>query len=167
VKRLLIALALGLTACNRSLPLPPPQVSIDPALQKYVDAFVADGATAGRNLDITNLIVRFSPPLGSSSLGETVGECKTQYYEGNIYGTPTILIDQDFFNATDEWSRHTLLYHELGHCVLFRVHRFDWISLYGPDLYQHSIASSIMYPYVIASADAQMFANYYVSEMFQ
>jgi hypothetical protein len=161
------SLACLLLGCNRGLPLPAPQVSIDPVLQPYVNDFVADAASVGRTIDINNLIVQFAPDLGNSSLGETVGECKIQYYNGNVYGTPTILIDRPFFEGTDAWSRHTVMYHEMGHCVLFRVHRLDWISLYGPDLFQHSIASSIMYPYVVASADAQMFSNYYVSEMFQ
>lgn len=162
-----ISLACLLLGCNKELPLPSPQVSIDPMLQPYVNRFVADAASVGRTIDITNLIVQFAPDLGSDSLGETVGDCMVQYYEGNVYGTPTILIDRPFFEGTDEWSRHTVMYHEMGHCVLFRVHRFDWLSIYGPDLVEHSIAASIMWPYVIASADAQMFENYYISEMFQ
>jgi hypothetical protein len=158
---------LGLTACAPYLPNVPPVVSVDPALQPYVTQFVTDAASVGRTIQITNLIVAFAPDLANNPLGETIGECKVEYYEGNVYGNPTILIAQPFFEQADEWQRHTLVSHEMGHCVLFRGHRFDWISLYGPDLVEHSIAASIMYPYILASADAQMFWNYYVSEMFQ
>jgi hypothetical protein len=159
--------ALLLTACYRPLPSLPPQVSIDPAFQQYVDSFVADSATVLKPVTINNLIIQFQPALDPNPLGETIGECKIEYYNGAVYGTPLIQIDQPFWLQADEWQRHTLVYHEMGHCVLFRVHRFDWLSIYGPDLVLHYIAASIMYPYVIASADAQMFANYYVSEMFQ
>ena len=161
-------LAIFLTACA---PLPPPYippvVSIDPQLQPYVNDFVADAASVGRTITIANLVVQFAPDLAMNRLGETIGECKVQYYQGNVYGNPTILIAKPFFEGAVDWSRHTLMYHELGHCVLFRVHRFDWFSIWGPDLIEHYIASSIMYPYILDPVDAQMFATYYVSELLQ
>lgn len=145
-----LALTLILSACAR------PHVKvvrIDPAFQSLVNSFEADGSTVNFHVQINDLIVQFTDQLTSETLGECV--------QGDD-ATPTINIDaQDWYNETPEYQK-IILYHELGHCVLDRVHVFTGTILKG-----NCSATSIMYPYI--EDFTNMYAEnwqWYVQELF-
>jgi hypothetical protein len=134
-------------------------VSIDPAFQKYVDDFVADSRTVGSDIVIDNLIMQFT----TQQTAETLGEC--QYYvddSGNVLGTPTIQIDAQDWPTESDTYRKIVIYHELGHCVLFRKHVFT-----GNILNNYCSSTSIMFPYIQNTTN--MYTenwSWYVEEMF-
>jgi hypothetical protein len=91
-----------------------PHVTIDPAVQTYVDEWHADAvATVGHDIPITDLVIEFAD-LSSS---DEQGHCQTF-----ADGTPIIQIDQYFFDHNDPEPIQTLVYHELGHCILRLSH---------------------------------------------
>lgn len=140
------------------------QVSIDPALEPYVDRFVSDAKAQGVELDITNLIVQFgdlgpAPAQGSGADAE-IGFCEWS-------ATPTITINNNP-NALNHWAladdrfHEWAMYHELGHCVLNRGHTSAlWTALDGS-----SEPESIMYPYAPNLSEYGANRAHYVEELF-
>ena len=147
-----------LAGCYRPLP-PPTVVSIDPAFQQYVNDFVADGQSVGVDVAITNLSIQFTNDL----VAETLGECNIERdINGNVIGTPSIVIDAQDWPTESPDYRKVVLYHELGHCVLMRQHVFTGTILAG-----YCSATSIMYPDI--QSQTNMYTEnwaWYVQEMF-
>jgi hypothetical protein len=136
---ILFFLAVITSACGSSsditLTTPAPVVSVQPEFQSYVQAFVETAAQEGKPVTITNLIVKMTPTLDNDADAGVVGLC-TQ----GPYTNPTIQIGQNYWDTVDNDGRQDLVFHELGHCVLNRVHR--------PDL-DNGVQLSIMNPYVM------------------
>jgi hypothetical protein len=137
-------LLLLLTACNQvnhSLVIP---IEFKP----YVDSFVSEGYKQNTTVIVDNLVISFEsePPnqLGRCSVGP--GQ------------TPTIYINNISWYINSETNRKVTMFHELGHCVLFRVHTLTYVS--------PGVTTSIMYPDIL---DDNMYLNnwdYYMKEMF-
>src|SRR5271170_1267705 len=125
MKTLLISL-LVLTGCGHS--------TIDPQLQPYVDRFAQD----------TGLTITTPMTVQFGSVGSTneEGQCQA----GGL-GNFVITINLTYWVTYDDVGRELLIYHELGHCVLGRVHTSQLDANGSPVSY--------MYP------DAEMnWANY-------
>ena len=136
-------LFLFLVACAGHQPV----VSIDPAFQSYVDQWHSDARLVGHGDEIDDLIIEFGSLL---QLGEK-GVCFT-----GVGYTPTIQIDVTWWNEPqDPIQLKYLIYHELGHCILNRVHNNKMIAISnGASVYE-----SIMNPY--AYIDDYYDANYH------
>lgn len=94
--------------------------------------------------------------------GDVVGECRSGLDEdGNLLRK--IRIDIKGWKEMNEFERHVLIFHELGHCHLGRTHdsRTGPIAPGGPNQ-----PVSIMSPYVISGFLFQHFEPYYVRELF-
>lgn len=154
MKALMIFCLLLLTACNRKLELSK-EVYIDIELAPYVTEFVADSVAVGRPVFIDNLIVKFQSGLG----GDVLGEC--QDANGGTEGTPNIYINSDNWDEQSAISKKAIMYHELGHCVLFLGHDETMINING-----YLIAKSIMYPWIQADNIYRDHWNSYVYELF-
>ena len=150
--RYVFVLFLFLSACG-GLFEGPPVVSIEPALQEYVDNFLVEGASRGHPIQITDLIVRFSPDLGDNVLGE----CWT-----GGSSTPTIYISMRYWPYETVVYRRIIMFHELGHCVLNREH-----ELTGRIRNGYCTPSSIMWPYIIDETNMYLTNwNDYMVELF-
>ncbi len=90
-------LAFFLQSCHKD--------NIPSEFQKYVDSFIAEGAKRGLKLHSDNLTVKFNPNENGAS------QCTN-------LGTQEILINKPFWNSFNELERESLIFHELGHCIL-------------------------------------------------
>jgi hypothetical protein len=89
-------------------------------LEPYLDLFEQEAAKRGRNIRIDNLIVEFEEDLRG---GEAAGLCT---FASETSPTPHIRLDTTSYNWQNNPShREILVFHELGHCILNRLHRDD------------------------------------------
>jgi hypothetical protein len=139
------------SACGSTTNLPSPVIQIEAQFQPYVNQFIQASSTVNKPTIITSLIVQMVPTLDNDQEAGVVGECTTSN------GYPTINIGENYWDTVGEDSRQQLFFHELGHCVLGRVHRPDLNN--GEDL-------SIMNPYVMDSAIYEANINQYFYELF-
>jgi hypothetical protein len=96
-----------------------PKVYDVPALiQPYVEAFEQEAALRGRTLDIDNLKVEFQTNLQG---GDAAGLCT---FATSSNPTPHIRLDTTSYNWQNNlYHRELLVFHELGHCILDRLHK--------------------------------------------
>lgn len=147
-----------------------PQVSIDPAFQRYVDDFVADAKAQGHPVQITDLIIKFGD-LGTTAPGEPgmfrYGQCDTAPDT-----TPVITINTNpavtNWYGGDDAFRELVIYHEMGHCVLGLQHDTNMITLAVPSIdWQSTAAESLMHPDLeIAAQFITEFRDHYVTQLF-
>lgn len=89
--------------------------NVAPAFEQYVQEFIEEGAKRGRtiNFDDTGLRIQFSDfPLENAA-----GLCSLRRH--------SIIIDKENWFRFSERFRSYLLFHELGHCELDRLHKND------------------------------------------
>lgn len=136
---LLLLVITTLAACGGK------QYDVPAEFQPYVDSFKAAGKAEGLNITVDNLKIEFEAPNGNEG-----AECVTGI------NPPTIKVDSNLWaNATDETVRESMMFHELGHCVLMRVH--DNTTIDAGDLANadgsvgsyDGQAASIMNPYIV------------------
>ncbi|MEM7658621.1 MAG: hypothetical protein AAF399_21025 [Bacteroidota bacterium] len=116
---LLIAFFLVLQAC-RPEEIPPNVREIPELIEPYIELFEQEAAKRGQNITIDNLIVEFEEDLRG---GDAAGLCT---FASESSPTPHIRLDTTSFNwRNNEFHRELLVFHELGHCILNRLHRDD------------------------------------------
>lgn len=126
------------------------------AFKTYVDEFVNNGKKYGRYLDTSRLKIQFGD---LNSYGPTViGLCQL-YLNSN----PVITIRPEWFNSVNQIQQMLVLFHELGHCVLYRDHRLDLD--FDPRL-GAIIPSSIMYPSIFSSLLYEYRKEDYLKELY-
>lgn len=123
---------------------------IEPALQPYVDTFVQDGQAQGRWLDVSRTVVQFADASAFDD-PNAVGNCNM--------GTSVVRILQSYWETATEPARNCIMHHELGHCVLGRVHRLD----HDP----HGAPVSIMYPDMLLDSEYVSIHDALIVELFQ
>ncbi len=150
----IVALLLILILGGCAPPRNPPQLSVDPEFQPYLDEFIQESKNQGRPVEVNNLSIQFVNTLPS----ETLGQCFS-YNDGGD-GTPIIIIDwQDWQIETPDYKK-IVLFHELGHCVLWRQHIYTFNGPAGD-------VTSIMYPYILHTTTVYTDNwDYYMHEMF-
>lgn len=145
-----------------------PDGSIDPAFSGYFNQFMQDAKTFGRRTDTQSLTIRF----GLSKV-EVNGECQAVQKSGLgslgqkvTWIEKTISINQANWESASEINRKTIIYHELGHCVLGIYKHNDNVQTF-PD--GNALPQSIMNTYDIAEMNAtstSYYWNSYVSQLF-
>ena len=106
------------------------KINIDPSFQKYVDRFVEAALEREIVIDFsdTGLEVQFD-----DLPEESAGECSELGSFSS--GSHRIRISTDFWQEADELAKEVLIFHELGHCELGRIHdnqifsTMDWKSI--------------------------------------
>ncbi len=98
----ILVLALLATGCNT--------LKVDPSLQEYITRF--EKASPGMT------IVDLEAGFGDLSKDKYAGVC----YSGGLGDTPTVVIDTQFWAKADDTLREQVVFHELGHCILQRIH---------------------------------------------
>ncbi len=136
----------------------PPTWAIEPEFQTYVDDFLAQGESR----DITvqrNLMIVMKETLSAGSSG-VIGLC---HYPNSSRAYPLVEIKKSYWDSASEDSKKALIYHELGHCLLFRDHNTS--LAYAPTL-NKQIPLSVMYPYIITGLGSQIsnFFSTYIAE---
>lgn len=84
--------------------------------EAQVSAFESAAASVGIPLYIDDLIIVETPGLSSNGQ-EDDGLC----HPGNATNTPEIEVRKEYWDTADDVQRETLLFHEMGHCILLRL----------------------------------------------
>ncbi|MEJ7645677.1 MAG: hypothetical protein WKF87_13875 [Chryseolinea sp.] len=114
--RLVLILLLFLFCCRKEESDFVPIYSVPQEMEGFVKAFREEGATRGVELNINNLIIRFDSTMTSTYCGE----CNSSSLDPNIQ---KIISVNPFFECWySEPEREAFFFHELGHCVLGRLH---------------------------------------------
>lgn len=111
---IIIALGFMLSACEKQETV----LVIDAELQPIIDMFIEEAKTRGKDIQLNEFnLTATIEPINRESVA---GQC-TQG-EGTI---SQILIDQQFWSGYTPLAKESLVFHELGHCILQRSHRDD------------------------------------------
>lgn len=104
----------------------------DPELLPYLEKFKVE-----MNIKADYVSLYFgelkSPTIGRCSFG--------------VFPNTYITIDRDFWDSTTADGKEQLMYHELGHCVLYLMHDDELVNYQG-----YQIPSSIMNSYFFGEA---------------
>lgn len=102
--------------------------NIDPVLIPYYNKFISDSISVGIPIPYDEGISMKFGNLGQEDDdGIVVGECSKMGYGGGV-----ITIDRVYWITKDYAYRITVVYHELGHCVLDRDHTSNPMSFMYP-----------------------------------
>jgi hypothetical protein len=153
----LLLLSITLIGCTRPNGDPRDITGINPAFDTYVAQFEQH---LGRSIgDI---------PMQFANLpGDMVGECIIWDVDPE-FSWREIKIDPTFWaNNQDVNTAMSLIFHELGHCVLNRAHIYTtwtYTNKDGP----WSVPTSIMYPYLFFDSWEPFpeLTSYYMNELF-
>lgn len=116
LRRYFFIVPLFLVAC-RPDPVTPELYEVPELIEPYIEAFEAEAAKRGIELEINNLRVEFEGDLQD---GEAAGLCT---FASAANPTPHIRLDTNSFNWQNNiYHREILVFHELGHCILNRLH---------------------------------------------
>jgi hypothetical protein len=88
---------------------------VDPSLQEYFDRFVVEGAA--RNVIVDYKASRIAGYLKIITQPGVIGQCAHSDSKPN-----TVIIDKIYWNTATDLEKEFVVFHELGHCVLNRVH---------------------------------------------
>jgi hypothetical protein len=102
-----------------------PVVSIPENIEPYVETFIQEAAARGKNIQIDNLVIHYS-----GSLGATCGQCNSTDLTSAIQRIIDITENSTCWNNDQEFE--ALVFHELGHCVLGRVHNEELLPNAAP-----------------------------------
>jgi hypothetical protein len=112
-------------------------VQVEAQFQSVVDAFTTESQAQGSPVTITDLIVQSTSNFPS---GSEMGTCIQE--EG---ATPVIQISQPLWDSLDADGQQELLFHELGHCVLGRVHEENLNNSVPTSLMNSEFLGSALY----------------------
>lgn len=118
--------------------------------ETYVSAFESASQEIGSRKTVGGLIIDWD-----ETGAVQVAQCET----GTAFATPHIRVNQNYWNRSNETTRQIMLFHEMGHCVLDRLHRSDHLASGAP--------ASMMFPNLISPTAYQNNRTYYLQELFQ
>ena len=90
--------------------------NVDEALWDYFDRFEQEAATRGITIDIRSEDI--TGQISEIHDEDVVGTCNYNYRTPN-----KVTIDLSFWTRAGDRYREFVVFHELGHCVLYREHR--------------------------------------------
>ena len=161
-KNILVACVIILGGCQAEIDFTP-VLSIPAQFQPSVDSFVAAASERGYNITVDNLIITYDSSLSSALCAGSNVTSSENNIQKIIYINPNIKCWQN------SWQLETLIFHEMGHCILGREH--------DTSLLPNGDAKSIMVPgdvslyapcaYPIGDSCNQLFKrDYYLDELF-
>lgn len=127
---------------------------VEPELQGYVDLF--EHYTS----------VKYNGGVNFAS------EDSLSYYKKDAVGICLIYrnddreikIDRGYWHIIDSDTKEQLIFHELGHCALDRMHEEDILTI-TKDGEMHNYPKSIMYPYNFSGEFYNLLKDYYIQEL--
>lgn len=159
----LMACLLTALACQKADPAPPPRYEVDATLEPYVRRFLDEARKRGQTVNATNLVVKFD----TLAVAEVCGECRLAAGE-----PPTVRLNPKGFcwKTAGEEAREGLVFHELGHCLLKRLHKNTrlpnglYASLMNAD--DTGVYAICAYPLGADECDKRPRRPYYLDELF-
>ena len=159
---LLLLTLLGCQSTKQDGPQPV-QYSVPEAVEPFMKTFREEAQKRGSSVSTANLIIEFGTPQGQ----DVCGQCTLETGK-----TPRILLNNNSFcwQQANEQERECLLFHELGHCLLKRLHKTDkfpdgaFTSLMNPD--NVDVYATCRYPIGGEECDKRPRRNYYIDELF-
>lgn len=88
---------------------------VDEALWPYFQRFEDEAAARGLKVDLADAYI--TGYLSDISTSQVIGQCS--YSSNNPH---RVTIDKPFWNQASDLAREFVVFHELGHCYLDRVH---------------------------------------------
>ena len=140
---LCFSLATLTVACGK------PQVLELGQFSPYVQSFVNESTKSGHPLAVNDLIVKFGP------MRSKYERANCSITEGQ---TPVITVNETTWNQITEADRESMMFHELGHCVLLREHRADVDNT--------GVPVSMMNPYALNTYIYESRRTVYIKELF-
>ena len=141
-----------------------PVYRVPPEFQPYVDTFIKEAANRGHSITITNLIMQYD----TTSEDSLCGSCNSVSSNPSIQ--KIININPNFLCWDNNVELETLIFHELGHCILGRNHTTarlpngDFKSIMTP--HNLMLYSPCIYPIGGQSCDNYFKRTYYLDELF-
>lgn len=149
-------------SCKESVE--PTVYQVDKGLQVYLDKFMEEAKKRGINVTSENLILKFG-----STTEQICGRCVKAKNEGQR--TVTIIDNLTCWQQAPYENREALVFHELGHCLLGRVHRDDLLPNGIESSIMNSKGNGFYEPCVYditgnGSCDKTYRRSYYIDELF-
>ena len=138
-------LSILLTACADNAKSS--KLDIDNSLLPYYNMFMEDALVRNRKI-LPNVIIKYE-----KLKRPRVGQCNW------LVKTPIVSIDPDYWNASSECRKKLIMYHELGHCMLFLDHNDSYSNFYN-------MPQSIMNPSLFEGAWFCYWEKDYVDQLF-
>jgi hypothetical protein len=161
-KNILAAVIIVLCGCSQKNDFTP-VFDVPDQFKPYVDSFVVAAAERGHNITINNLIITYDSSLSNAICANSNITSSRNDVQKIIYLNPHF---QCWQNSR---QLETLLFHEMGHCILGREHDTTTLPNHDP--------KSIMFPgdillyapctYPIGNSCNQLYKrDYYLDELF-
>lgn len=143
---LITTIGIALAGCGRE-----PVLDVDPAFMGYLARFEAVSVGVGRPVQVQELVMKFGPLSNPHERAIcTVVEDEP----------PTVIVNQNTWGSLDDGERESLVFHELGHCILRRKHITQVDQSTG-------VPVSLMNPYALDSGTYENHKTHYHSELFE
>ena len=148
-----------LLGCGRGVMPPSREAGV---FAKYRDAFVTYAGKYGvDSMGADTFPIEFGTPTEDSA----VAECRVDLVHGK-----RIVVRESSWKGYSEDSKQSLLLHELGHCVLRRVHRSDVVinPTKSPTavLPPNEAPASLMNPKFVPGDTYRAYQEFYLKELF-
>ena len=158
-----LMLSIFVTGCSKDDDFNP-VYNVPAEYQPFIDAFILEAAHRGYSLEINNLIIDYDATIEQPHCAR----CNSSSLEKDIQKVVSINPNIKCW-FTDE-EHETLIFHELGHCILGRLHDNDLLPngdlkslMNANDL---SVYSSCIYPVDNGPCDDSFKRPYYMDELF-
>ena len=151
-----LVLSGSLLACEEPEQVEPQPVKfpgVDPQLRLYFQRFEDEAAVRGLQVDLTRAGI--TGEITEIEDNHVLGRCSFPRAQPN-----RVTVDQSFWSRGSDLFREFVVFHELGHCFLFRPHLEDRLS--------NGACSSIMRSGNGPCLDnySQRTRNFYIDELF-
>ncbi|NND32710.1 MAG: hypothetical protein HKN76_08980, partial [Saprospiraceae bacterium] len=142
-----------------------PVYDVDPAFEPFVSAFIREAASHGVPLEIKNLIMHYEDDLDHTLCG------KCNSLAGGNTGQKEVRVRRGNGCWENNQELETLIFHELGHCILGRLHLSDTLPNGDPKSLMIESNLSVYAPcrYVFGQAEDCNNVHkraYYINELF-
>jgi hypothetical protein len=116
----LILSTLTILSCRRDIIAEKevPFENVDRDLWEYFERFELEGYGRGFQIDLRQ--VNITGEIRNISEPNVVGTCHYNYQQPNH-----VVIDKQFWERSGDLTREMIVFHELGHCYLYRPHLDD------------------------------------------
>lgn len=157
---LFVLILLGFFSCQESFE---PVYDVPEELQPYIDRFLEEAEKRGLNFQINNLIIRYDAEIGVG----ICGICNSNAQQDDIQ---KIIRINPNCNFTYDQQIEALIFHELGHCFLGRLHESTLLPNGDPKslmiINDVNVYSICIFPIDNQPCDARFKRDYYLDELF-
>ncbi len=92
-----------------------PQYFVDGSIQPYFNRFMEEAAQRNLNIDLDSMMI--SGDIRVINAQNVIGQCGHTDTEPSV-----VIVDKFYWDASSDLEREFVIFHELGHCALFKGH---------------------------------------------